>query len=339
MAVKDLKKKLADPNLDPKQAARIKDRIKYLGGKVPNQAAQPAPPPQAQPAPQEVDPAPDTADVVAATNEANPVKAPGSVYKADVAAEQDESQKQINYQNPDYDTALGSSRTTINPDGTVNVKHELSQNQADILAGGEGLTKTGQAKAAEALGGFQTFQGGYSPEDRQRIEGDVYNRLMTGAEDDYKQVRGAKEQELYNKGIPYSEDPNSRYQRELGDIDRRFDEQKLAARGQATMMGGDEMQRGFGMSLQGHQQGLSDIGALQGMGSGLLLPNLPGYSGPQYDVADPSSYIYKGEEIKQGRKVLNQNQQQIDNENAIANKQLAMAGGGGGGAPSAPAFP
>lgn len=81
--------------------------------------------------------------------------------------------------------------------------------------------------------------------DRARIEADVFSRLTTGLEQDYMNTRKQNEQTLRNKGIPFSADPNSRYQQELGALDRRYDDARLAAKQTATGIGGTEYQRDF----------------------------------------------------------------------------------------------
>jgi hypothetical protein len=75
-------------------------------------------------------------------------------------------------------------------------------------------------------------------------------------------------------------------------------------------------------------------------------PTEHGYNAPNYDVQDPSSYIY----AKAGLKDKNQDQKLAEKalaaETALANKQLAqnmqiaqMNSGGGGGTPAPPPFP
>lgn len=324
--INKLKAKLEAGGLSQSQAEAIRMQIKDLGGKVKLTNFGYNAPAGAG-----------TQNVANLTNAANPIKDPGSVYSADVAGEQAESSEQIKFQNPNFTNPFGSQTTTQNPDGTVSVNQQLSPEQQAILAQGQLLTQQGQGLAQQGLGGYQQFNFGDFGEERGRIEGEVYNRLTKGLDDDYNRSRSSKEQELFNKGIPYSDDPNSRYQKELGDLDRRYDEAKLQARSQATIQGGQEMQSQYGMQLGQHQQGLSDLYSLQGLGTGLQLPQFQQYQGPNYDVSDPSQYIYAGKELQQGNKQLNLQQQQLQQQAAIANKQLAAANAQN--APAPPAFP
>lgn len=295
---------------------------------------------------------------------------------------------------------------------------------------------------------YSPFQFDSSDQGRQRIEDSVFQSLTRDLEENRGRDLEQKQQELYNKGIAYSDDPESRYQKELGDIQKRYDRQALEAKGQAVQMGGQEMQRQYGMGLgthqqgmadvgqfygqdlgvhqqgmadygqrfgedlasqqqrmaeqgqmygqglstqqqrmgergqlfgeglaqhqqgmsdygqmfgedlaaaqqrqseQGqafgqelttHQQGMADIGALQSYGLGLQMPQFQAYQGPNYDVADPSTYIYAGKELKQGNKALQMEQNALNQQNAIANKQLAQAAAASQPqAPQPPPFP
>lgn len=341
--IKRLKDKLASGQLSQQEAEATAQQIRDLGGKVaiknfgyagvadrPTSPSTPtSSPAPSTPAPQApITPVPSTSDVASMATAARPIKDPGSVYGADVAGEQAESATQITLQNPNFFNPFGSQTTTLNPDGSVSVDQSLSQDQQQILQQGSGLTQQGQQAALQRLGGMaQPFgfdRGGFEAE-RARIEDAVFSRLTRGMEDDYRQAREAKEQQLYNQGIPYSADPNSRYQRELNDIDKRFDNARLQARSQATAQGLAEQQGAYGMDLGTYQQGISDLYSFSGLGTGLQLPQFQQYQGPNYDVADPSSYIYAGKELQQGNKNFRLQKDAMRQDAAIANKQLALA--------------
>jgi hypothetical protein len=136
--------------------------------------------------------------------------------------------------------------------------------------------------------------------DRQRIENSVFQGLTRDLERNRGRDMEAAQQSLYNRGITYSNDPNSRYQQELGDLNRRYDDMNQNARLQATQFGGQELANQFGMGLQSHQQQLSDIANLQNMGSGLMMPNLPGYAAPTpYNITNPAELNLALEKLKQ----------------------------------------
>lgn len=283
---------------------------------------------------------------------------PGSMYGADMSAARDQAEANIGYGNANTTTDFGGTQTTINPDGSVSYSATSTGANKALLEGGQANAMTGTQLATGYLEdpsmankfnpnlAEREFQGGFS-EDRRRVEDAVYQNLTRRFDRDEGRLVEAKEQELHNKGIPYSDDPESRYQKEMRSIQERFDDQRDQAALQATQFGGSEMAQQFGMQeqLRANQyseqagtrnQGWQDVFNAQGVGIGYQNPNLPGYQGTQIDVTSPSAYIYGKQDIKDRRTQLDQTQQQIDNENAIAQKQLAMSGGGGGGGAAAP---
>lgn len=166
-------------------------------------------------------------------------------------------------------------------DGTKWVqKQESSQNQKDILAGGEGLSIQGQSLAAGNLDNYQQFGYQATPEERARIEQEVYGRLTRNVDRDQQQEFEQMEQRMYNRGIPL--DPsNPAYKRELDAINEKYAAIKEDASAQAVQMGGQEMQRDFGMNLSSQQQKMAETAALQGMGTGYQGAPQLDFQGPQ----------------------------------------------------------
>jgi hypothetical protein len=193
----------------------------------------------------------------------------------------------------------------------------LSKGQQQISDQGEGLTQMGQQLAQQGLGNYKQFDFGNFDEQRARIEDSVFGRLTKTLDQDYQNSRESAEQTLHNKGIPFSGDPNSRYQQELASIDRRYDEAKESARNQAVSVGGQELSRQYGVDLGQHQQGLSDISTLQSQGIGLQNPNFQQYQGytPQY--SNPTQTALAVGALKQGQQGLNI-QQQLANQPKFA---------------------
>lgn len=113
--------------------------------------------------------------------------------------------------------------------------------------------------------------------DRARIEEAAYGRLTRDFGNRDRQEGMDFATSLQNRGIPYSADPNSRYQQELRDMQRRQDDRYAGARSDAVMMGGQEYQRDFNINEQLRQnqyneqagirnQQQQEIGGLSGMG-------------------------------------------------------------------------
>lgn len=251
-----------------------------------------------------------------------------------------EAKDTISFNNPNITNDFGSLTYTQNADGTVNVNQNLSQQQQDILNKGSKLTVGGLDAATSRLvaGGYdQEYKpdviGRISTADqlakRDQVEKAVYDRLTRFNAGDKKRESEEMQQQLYNQGIQYNPDQNSRYQNQTGDLNRRFDQLNADAINAAVQFGGQEQERQVGMNeqvianqfsqgMQTRNQGLNEISQLQGLGTGLQVPNFPGYQGPgQIDYGDAGA-------IQGSLKGQKQNQQALDQ----ANRRLGASGGG-----------
>jgi hypothetical protein len=170
-------------------------------------------------------------------------------------------------------------RSTRGPERPTSTVKDVKQTQANIAgqAGGIAQDYLGQ------LGGpFQYELGpGLAQEqllaERNRIEQDALARLTQNLDRDEGRERARIEQELFNRGIPFSADPNSRYQQELGANQERFDRARQEAGQRATEVGGQEYaqyvqqqeqiraNRG-GEQLGQRTQQLGEIGGLSTLG-------------------------------------------------------------------------
>jgi len=168
---------------------------------------------------------------------------------------------------------------------------------------------------------------------RGNIEQAVFDRMTRGVDEQEAQGQQSFEQEMHNRGIPFSDDPNSQYQRRQEAHNRKFDDIREGARQQAVQMGGAEMQRQFGMGLQGHQQDVSDATSFQGWGTGLTMPNFQGFSAGQYAPTDPFEWWATQKGLKQqGRQIRQQGQltqAQVNELNARAGLHGANAAAAG----------
>ena len=199
--------------------------------------------------------------------------------------------------------------------------------------------------------------------DRARIEDEAFKRLTRNLDRQKGEERDQLEQSLANRGIPIDpNDPQ--YNRAMRDFNERYDTLKSNAMQDAVVMGGEEYSRdvGIGETMrandysqqsgtfginsaqdqqqfanqetmrandfsqagQQHQQYMSDLGQLSGIGPGLQVPNFQPYQGAPVSYS-PASAVYAGiEGIKQGQQAIN-----IQRQNA--NTAAAAAGGSGGG--------
>ena len=233
------------------------------------------------------------------------------------AAAFQEARDQMKWQNAQQYNPFGQQTIDFDPvTGRPILKQSLSDNQQEILNQREQLSILGGNIAQQAMNNYQQWGG--VDLDRERIENEMYNKYTRDLDREYGRGREQVEQDLANKGIAYSNDPDSRYQQMLGDFDRRYDEQRQNARQGAVEFGGQELQRQFNMGLQGHQQNLSDVATLQNYGTGLMLPQYQGYQAPGYNVASPY-------EMDIGYKTYGLNQQSTNANIAQGWEQLAIA--------------
>lgn len=281
-------------------------------------------------------------------------KATGNIHDAQsgVRAEQfaaeNEAMRNTQLQNPNQITAFGTQEITTDENGNIIQTQKLSDDQQKILDQGEGLTQTGQALAAQQLGqsGFgQAFnpnltartESGDLIADRKRIEDALFAKMTPDIDRREAEAQKAAEQSLYNKGIPWSADPDSRFQQELKRVSTNFASERDSARQSAIGLGGQEYQRGVGIQetmrandfsqAQGtRDQNMQEISGLQQQGTGLMVPNFNQYQGGVYDPMNPMNVYTTIEGLKD-----------VDKELGIKNAALAAAnaraGGGGGGTP------
>lgn len=263
-------------------------------------------------------------------NEAQRTDKAGDVWDAEMETANREAERDLAYNNPNQYNPFGSQTVTIDPvTGQPTVTQNLSPEQQQILAQQQGLSTRGGAKAGEQLDQFQRFNPEDFGADRARIEDEVFGRLTRGLDDQQKRDTEAAAQSLADRGIPYSNDPNSRYQQEMHDLNQRYDDARTNARRTATEMGGGELSRQFGIGQSTHQQQLSDIGALSGLGTGLIMPNFQPFQGTDYNPAGGFDIYTTTEQLENQRK-------QLAIEEKQANRNPGGGSRGGGGAPPPP---
>lgn len=154
--------------------------------------------------------------------------------------------------------------------------------------------------------------------DRARIEEEVFGRLSRGMDQDQARAVEGVQQSLMNRGIPYSDDPNSRYQQEMRDVNERFDMARTDARQRAAEIGGSELERTFGIGEQTRANQMQE----QLTPRQINLAETEAIS----QFGQPGVGLYAG--IREQRKARKQ-------ANRLARMQMARSGGGGAPAPTA----
>lgn len=260
-------------------------------------------------------------------NKAQNTNKAGDLARAEETGAQREARQDIVYSNPNQENPFGNRVVTIDPvTGQPTVTDTLSPEQQRILEQQQGLSATGGEKAQAQLENIGQFNPEDFGADRARIEDEVFARLTRGVDEQQSRDVEQVKQSLVDRGIPYSDDPNSRYQQELQDVNQRYDDARTNARRTATEMGGGELSRQFGIGQSTHQQQLSDVGTLSGLGTGLRMPNFQPYESPDYNPANATD-IYATVEGNKNQK------QQLDIAQQQANRKPS---GGGSSAPAEP---
>ncbi len=164
-------------------------------------------------------------------------------------------------------TGLPTNPTT----GAPEVPFNVGSSESIQAVGGsqEGLNLKGAGIANQNLSNPVvanpfTFQADDAA--RQRIEDQAFARLTRGVDDKERQGKQELMQNLADRGIPYSNDPNSRYQMEMNDFNNRFDTIRGNARQDATAMGGQELQRQYDIQSGAYNTALSGTDALSKIG-------------------------------------------------------------------------
>jgi len=253
---------------------------------------------------------------------------------AALAAAQQQAQLSNITQNQLFGTQTMQYDEAGNPIGYT---QSLSPEQQQIYDAGVGLTQQGQSIAGGMMDNYQAF--GMSPEElgemRGNIEDQVFGRLTEGVDQAEGEELADFEQQMYNKGIPYSDDPESLYQKRLGDHNKKFKDIRLSARQTAVATGGQEMQAQFGMGMQGHQQNMNDMTAMQGQGTGFMMPQFQGYAAPGYQVTSPVDIWATNQAAKLAKKKTGAEVNLMGSQAGYYNHQAGApypgAGGGEGG--------
>jgi hypothetical protein len=240
----------------------------------------------------------------------------------------------------DQNVQLGSPGIQKNPFGTQTIERDengnivvdsqLSDPQQQILDRDQALSIGGRDAAQQLLEG-QNFGadrralGSDFQADRARMEEEVYGRLTRGMDEDRAQGVQEIEQRLHGRGIPMG---SKQWNDEMQRFDRQFQERELDARAQATMMGGQEYERNFGIQEQTLGNQMNEAGYMSQFGTGLQLPNFQGYQGVQMQA--PSAL---GVATGMGGLDLQREQLEFQKQQYADKNQGGSGGGGGGGAP------
>lgn len=80
----------------------------------------------------------------------------------------------------------------------------------------------------------------------------AFGQLTQNTDKEYARNKAELTQTLANKGIAYSNDPNSQYQQQMGDLDTRYDQIRADAKQKAVLTGYQEYQNLYGNQEKGN---------------------------------------------------------------------------------------
>jgi len=255
--------------------------------------------------------------------------------EAERAVQQQQAQDNLQINNPNQVNPFGSQTVTYDEQGRPTVTTGLSKGQQGIADSNDALSNMGRDLAKGNLQGSQlgtafnpNLMARYGADsleaNRAKVEDAVYKRLTKNL--DYRQglEKQDVEQQLANRGIPYSNDPNSQYQQQMKDFNDRYDNIRADAMNSAVVSGGDEYSRNVGINetqrandftLQSGQrnQQLNESGQLANFGAGLQNPNYTQFQGTQLNYGSPTAADAAFKQLANQR------------------LQISKSGGGGGG--------
>lgn len=231
------------------------------------------------------------------TGQISPQTATDTVTGATAA----DSAKNFQMQNPGSQTdALGNTQNIV----------------TDPTTGKTSITQNAGGALSAANTAFTTAAGGLANDGRAQAQDATYGYITKNYDRNKARDIEAKKQELANQGIPFSADPNSRWQKELGGINENYQSLDDQAHMQAI--------------TAGNQTYATNVGAVGTLGSTLSsqTPSFTAFQGGQSNqgaaLMSLLGTISQADLAKYG----------IDKDFAAKLKQIAAAksAGGGGGA-------
>jgi hypothetical protein len=249
----------------------------------------------------------------------------------------------------DETNPTGTRKYVKGPDGRLQIVDEMSPGMQGLFDAEIDMDTLGKKIASGALkmlpgesvqDALKRVTGEYKipgadNAERARIEDSYFRSLTRDFDRNQQQELEAKKQELANRGIPLGSDL---YDREIRNINDRYDRARLEARDQATRSGGDEWSRSFGIGMQAQERALNNMqlgynmpiaiaqGAA-GIGRGYQLPQFnptPGVSVPNIDFG---SYFGATQEAGLKNRELEQDMQKfVDSQKADMQKYLRSQG-------------
>jgi hypothetical protein len=174
--------------------------------------------------------------------------------------------------------------------------------------------------------------------DRGRIEEEVFGRLTKNLDANKARDKQELEQSLYNRGIGVG---NPLYNQQMSEFEERYDNMTTDARQRAAEVGGQELDRTFGMGWTQRQNEMSEGKTINDVNMG----NVKDINQMSLDTFATLFDIKNRDEAMALQKYIaelqSKTQTKTANISANASKSIAAmkSGGGGGGGDTGPTFP
>ena len=174
--------------------------------------------------------------------------------------------------------------------------------------------------------------------DRARIEEEVFGRLTKNLDTNRARDKQELEQSLYNRGIGVG---NPLYNQQMEEFNQRYDDLTTDARQRAAEVGGQELDRTFGMGWTQRQNEMNEGKTINDVNMG----NVKDINQMSLDTFATLFDIKNRDEALALQKYIAQLQSKTQtktaNISANASKSIAAmkSGGGGGGGDTGPTFP
>ena len=174
--------------------------------------------------------------------------------------------------------------------------------------------------------------------ERARIEDQVFGRLTKNLDTNRARDKQELEQSLYNRGIGVG---NPLYDQQMSEFNQRYDDLTTDARQRAAEVGGQELDRTFGMGWSQRQNELGEQGTIRGTN----MSNVKDINQMSLDTFSTLFGIKDAQQAKDLQRYIADLQAKTSiktaNIGANASKSIAAmkSGGGGGGGDTGPTFP
>lgn len=267
------------------------------------------------------------------------------VWTAEQAAAHNIAQQNLRYGNQQFSGLYGQQNWKYDQYGNPVVEQTRTPEQQRLYETDVALSQMGREYAQGALQSFASrgpFDAQLSDrplpaqldEARSRMEGEAYTRLTRDLDQQQALELDQLQQQLANQGIDQS---NPLYRRELDDFHKRYQRARDEARQNAVAIGGQELERTFGVGetrranelreqLTQRGQQVQELGAFSQFGTGAREQQFQPFQGSQYAPRTPLEILM----AKEGQRQAKEGESIARGQLGLQQQALAASQRGGG---------